>query len=123
MNDVAEANVEVKNRFGLHVRTASMVAKAALRKSAFRIEPDRIKRDENESVCPISLPVSAHVQRIAESDEFVQILRWDSSRSQTSVKISTPILTTQFRFTVVMAALQSPASKCLFFRTKTSSQF
>jgi len=31
MNDVAEANVEVKNRFGLHVRTARMVAKAALR--------------------------------------------------------------------------------------------
>ena len=31
MNDVAEATVQLKNRFGLHVRTASMVAKAALR--------------------------------------------------------------------------------------------
>ena len=31
MNDLAEATVQLNNRFGLHVRTASMVAKAALR--------------------------------------------------------------------------------------------
>jgi phosphotransferase system HPr (HPr) family protein len=31
IDDVAKAIVELKNRFGLHVRTASMVAKAAIR--------------------------------------------------------------------------------------------
>lgn len=31
MNNAAEANVEITNRLGLHVRTATIVAKTALR--------------------------------------------------------------------------------------------
>jgi hypothetical protein len=42
-------------------------AGSRLIQSAFRVESDRIKRDGIVSVCPIRLPVSAQVQRIADS--------------------------------------------------------